>query len=244
VKILSLDIETSPNVADVWGLYQQNVSLSQLRESTRMICFAAKWKHEDRVLFRSEFHDTREKMLDTAWSLFDEADVVVHWNGTSFDVPHVMREFVVTETSPPSPFIQIDLLRVVRKRFRFSSNKLDHVAEQLLGERKVKHAGHDLWTRCLAGDPKAWAEMRRYNKQDTVLVDKLLDRLLPWIPNYPHAGLFTGAVESCPRCGSDSYQKRGLAISATRQYQQYRCNDCAGWFRSVRSEGGVPTRSI
>ena len=57
MKILAIDIETSPNLADVWGLWQQNVSLNQLRESTRMLCFAAQWQGSKRITFASEWGD-------------------------------------------------------------------------------------------------------------------------------------------------------------------------------------------
>lgn len=55
MKILTWDIETSPNVADVWGIFDQNIGLSQLRARQRAICFAAKWYGQDRVQFYAEW---------------------------------------------------------------------------------------------------------------------------------------------------------------------------------------------
>ena len=109
-KILTLDCETSPNIADVWGLWQQNVSLNQLRESTRMISFAAKWLGKPRVEFYSEFHNGRVEMIHRAHEMCNEADVMIHYNGRTFDVPHLNREFIENGFAPPSPFQQIDLL--------------------------------------------------------------------------------------------------------------------------------------
>ena len=40
-KILLLDIETSPNVAYVWGKWEQNV-IDYVKE-WNIICFSAKW---------------------------------------------------------------------------------------------------------------------------------------------------------------------------------------------------------
>lgn len=240
MKYLYLDIETSPNLAHVWGLFNQNVSLSQLRESTRMICFAAQM--DNQIRFYSEFHHGREAMVQKAWDLLDQADVVVHWNGARFDIPHLQREFVEAGLTPPSPFLQLDLLKTVRKQFRFPSNKLDYVSGVLLGEHKVAHSGHSLWVRCMAGERKAWNEMRKYNLQDVRLLPRLHEKLMPWLTGAPNA--LTDGAEGCPRCGSASFQRRGTAASATRIYQQYRCNDCGGWFRSVRSEGGATVRSV
>jgi len=51
VKTLVIDIETAPNVGHVWGLWQQNIGLPQLLESGYVMCFAAKWVGQDRVMF-------------------------------------------------------------------------------------------------------------------------------------------------------------------------------------------------
>jgi hypothetical protein len=51
VKVLTLDLETAPQVAHVWGLWQQSDVLRLLLESGNVMCFAAKWEHEDKVLF-------------------------------------------------------------------------------------------------------------------------------------------------------------------------------------------------
>ena len=53
MRTLLLDVETSPNTAHVWGLWQQTVSLNQLMESSRVMCWAAKWVDEKVILFDS-----------------------------------------------------------------------------------------------------------------------------------------------------------------------------------------------
>ena len=44
--MLTLDIETRPNLAHVWGLWQQNVGLSQIVERGHVMCWVAKWYGE------------------------------------------------------------------------------------------------------------------------------------------------------------------------------------------------------
>lgn len=245
MKVLTLDIETSPNVADVWGLFNQNVSLSQLRESTRVICFAAKWRGEPKVEFRSEFHDGRDEMIRRAHALLDEAQVTVTYNGRSFDLPNLRREFLLAGLTPPSPTSDIDLYRVVKSRFRFASGKLDHVAQQLGLGAKAKHEGHELWVRCLAGDEKAWRRMAAYNRQDVRLTERLYERLIPWVKGHPHAGLMSGVEEAvCPRCGSSRLQKRGFAYTPLGVYQQYACQGCGSWSRGGKRLGFVETRGV
>lgn len=240
-KILTIDIETSPNLAHVWGLFNQNVSLSQLQDTGQVICFAAKWYGSDKILYYSDHHHGHRPMISRAWELLNEADVLVHYNGTKFDVPHMMREFVEDGVNPPSPFQEIDLLKTVRKKFRFTSNKLDHVSRQLGLEGKLSHTGHDLWVRCMAGDGKAWNLMRKYNKQDVALTEQLYDRLRPWIVSHPNMNLWVDGDDGplCPKCGSGRLHSRGKARTKLVTYVRYQCQDCGAWSRSSAREAGV-----
>lgn len=230
-RILTLDLESSPNIAHVWGLFKQSVSLNQLMESTRVISFAAKWYGKKEVLFYSEHHDGHEEMIRIAWTLIDQADVVVHFNGKTFDMPHLRREFLKLGLTPPSPVQEIDLLTVAKGRFRFTSNKLDYVSQYVGLEGKVSHQGHTLWVKCMAGDDKAWSEMRKYNKYDVVLTEQLYDILRPWITGHPHMGLFSGELHSCQRCGGSELTKQGFAYTLLGKFQQYRCAGCGSWSR-------------
>ena len=179
MKILVLDIETRPNMAYVWGLWDQNVGLNQTIETGTVISFAAKWYGKKKVHFYSDYHDGHETMVQAAWDMINEADAVVHFNGKAFDIKHLNREFILAGLTPPSPHKDIDLLSVVKQRFKFASNKLQHVSSELGIGSKIQHDGFDLWVRCIANDDKAWNLMRRYNKQDVVLTEQVYDRLRP-----------------------------------------------------------------
>lgn len=243
MKKLYLDLETSPNIAHVWGLFDQTVSLSQLRESTRVICFAAKWAGSKRTLFFSEFADGREAMIKAAHELLAEADVVVHYNGKRFDIPHLNREFVEAGLAPPAPYAQTDLFSTVKQRFRFPSNKLQYVAGALGVGSKVQHSGHDLWVRCMAGDPVAWREMRKYNIQDVILLEVLEARIQPWILGAPNAQLFSPDAD-CPSCGGNNLRREGYAYTAGGQYQRHQCRDCGTWSRATRRMDGADKRTV
>jgi hypothetical protein len=244
MRTLILDLETSPNVAHVWGLWDQTVSLAQLRESTRVISFAAKWHGEKRVMFYSDFHNGHDVMVNTAYSLLDDADAIVHYNGTSFDIPHLRREFILAGLTPPSPAKDIDLLQTVKRRFRFVSNKLDHVTRELGMAGKTRHTGHQLWVDCMAGDAKAWALMRKYNQQDVILTEQLYDRLLPWITNHPAVGLYSGDADCCRNCGGTDLERRGVAHTGVSSFQQYRCRACGAWSRGAKRLDGANTRGV
>lgn len=238
MKVLFLDLETSPNLAYVWGLWDQNVAITQLVDSTEVICFGARWLGSKKVIFKSEHHHGRKEMLDELHSLMEEADVLVGWNSQSFDSKHIKREFLENGYLPPSPYKELDLMRVVRSQFKFPSNKLDYVAQTLGVGSKVKHSGFELWIRCMAGESKAWKEMKEYQIQDVNLLIDLYEILLPWIKNGPHAGLHDG-IDGCPNCASTNLERRGVSRTLAATYQRYQCKDCGKWMR-----GGKPVVKV
>jgi DNA polymerase elongation subunit (family B) len=244
MRILICDIETAPILAHTWGLYNVNVSLNQVMESGRVLCFAAKWTDSKQIMFHSEFEHGREEMLKAAWDLFDQADVVVGWNSKKFDCPWLQGEWARMGWTPPSPFAQVDLCDVVKRTFRLTSNKLDYVASEFLGHRKESTGGHGLWVKCLAGDPKAWALMRKYNKKDVQLTGELYERLLPWVKSLPNPALYNGttAQHTCPQCASTNLTREGYAYTALSRFQRYRCSDCGRWSRSGKRVEGVDLR--
>ena len=52
---LTIDIETSPHLGYFFQTKNTFIQPSQIVEPTRMLSFAAKWEHENRVMFESEF---------------------------------------------------------------------------------------------------------------------------------------------------------------------------------------------
>jgi DNA polymerase elongation subunit (family B) len=232
-----LDIETSPNSAYVWGLFDQNISINQMIDSSRTLCYSAKWLGEKEIKFDSEYKSKPKKMLKGIHELLNLADVVVTYNGNRFDLPILNKEFLLHGFAPPSPYKRVDLLRVVRSNFKFTSNKLDYISQQLGLGKKQEHEGFQLWLSCMKGDKDAWKRMESYNIQDVVLLESLYDTLRPWIKNHPNHNIFSeGAV--CPNCSSTHLQKRGVAVSTTGSYQRYQCRDCGTWSQGTKSTRG------
>ena len=230
MKILLLDIETAPNLAHVWGLWDQNVGLPQLLDSGYILSWAAKWYKEKEVKFASLQYHTKKEMLVEMWDLLNEADAVVHYNGRRFDVPYLNAEFVQIGLLPPSPFKQIDLLETVKKQFKFPSNKLEYVVKALGVGEKFKNSGHELWIGCMVNNPDAWKEMSTYNIQDVNILQALYEKLIPWIKGHANYSLYSdGSVPVCPNCGGKHLHKRGFTHTLASIYQRYRCADCGHW---------------
>lgn len=249
MKILILDIETSPNLAYVWGLWDQNVSLDALTEVGHVMCFAAKWHGEEEVMFHSDFHDGHEQMILRAHELLEEADAIVHFNGKNFDIKHLNREFLLARLSPPAPHKDIDLLSVVRQRFKFPSNKLQHISTALGLEGKRSTGGFQTWIKCLEGDEEAWETMKFYNVGDVIETEGVYDIVLPWIKSHPSHALFNEEdpeTPACPNCGSTHLMKRGFYHTSVSSFQQYKCQNqkCGAWSRHGKRVSNVKTQSV
>lgn len=240
MKILFLDIETAPNTAHVWGLFKQNIGVNQVRESSYVLCWAAKWYGSDEVMYDSVHYSSHKKMLRGVHRLLDEADAVVHYNGTKFDIPTLNKEFLLHGFKPPSPVRQIDLLKTARNKFKFPSNRLDYVAQALKVGKKFKHEGHELWIKCMAGDPVAWEVMEEYNKGDVDLLEKVYEQFKPWITGHANLSLNEGGRLVCPTCASHKVTKRGYAYTQTYKYQRFQCRTCGHWFRTGANLGPKP----
>ena len=222
-----LDIETAPNKGYFWGLWDQNIAINQIVEPGYTLCWAAKWYGQRDILFDSINESKPATMIRKIHTLLDEADAVVHFNGRKFDVPTLNREFLMLGLAPPSQYRQIDLLKVTRSEFRFASNKLDYVVQQLALGGKVTHKGMDLWKGCMNGNAKDWAVMKRYNIMDVKLLERYYKKVLPWIKNHPNWGVYLdGDRPTCRNCGSTKVKKNGTERTNTLTYQRYRCASC------------------
>ena len=90
-----------------------------------------------------------------------------------------------------------------------------------------------------------WDLIRKYNKQDVVLTEKLYDRLRAWIPNHPHLSMFTGDEWGCPVCGNKDLSKfrAGTSYANVQKYRMYQC-PCGHWVRGTKKlQDATQTRS-
>lgn len=243
MKLWFLDIETLPIEAEVWGLRDQFIGLNQIITEPRMMCFGAS-RGGGKVDFYSEWTHSRWGMISAMHGILDDADAVVHYNGNRFDMPWANTEMKRADLLPPSPYWNIDLYRVVKSNFYLPSYKLDYVAKNFLGlEGKEHTGGHELWTACRNGDPKAQRKMRKYCIQDVKLLPEVYEELLPWI-KHPNRGLYSGDSLGCPNCGSEDTRKEGFAYLSAGKYQRHCCNSCGKWFRDVKRVGTTDTRGL
>lgn len=218
----------------MWGLWKQDISIDKIVNSGYVMCWSAKWLGHEKIMFDSVMRSTPKVMCKRIHRLLCQADVVVHYNGTSFDMPTLNKEFVEMDILPPEPYKQVDLLLAVRKAFRFTSNKLDYVSKALGLGTKERHPGFKMWVDCMARNRAAWKIMERYNRQDVALLETLYRKLLPWLKGHPNLGNLTDE-SACPNCASLNWFRNGWAYTQVMKYPRYQCKDCGTYFRGQHS---------
>lgn len=252
-RILTLDIETSPIMAKVWSLWKQNVSLNQIEDDWYIMSYSAKWLDEPEVMYEDCRTDigADDLLLESLWELLDEADIVVAHNGDRFDIPKINARFILNGFMPPSPYKTIDTVKVAKRSFAFTSNKLAYLTDKLTEDKKLDHAkfaGMELWNECMKGNMEAWDEMEAYNKMDVISLEELYLKLRPWMPNHPNVNTMEDkeVVDEdsvwCPKCGSHHLQKRGKYHTNKGVYQRYQCVSCGGWSSSTYAENSMEQR--
>lgn len=241
-KILLFDIETAPNLAWVWGKYEQDVI--EFEREWYILCYAYKWLGEKRTYtvglpefktYKKDREDDKE-LVTSLWKLFDEADVIIAHNGNSFDIKKANARFLEHGLCPPSSYQQIDTKLVAKRYFKFDSNKLDDLGRHLKAGQKLSTGGFALWKGCMNGDIKAWQKMLKYNKQDVVLLEEVYLKLRGWMTNHPNLNVLKKTVFNCPICGSVNVNKQGTRATKTGLMQRFHCRDCGGWCQG-KTEG-------
>lgn len=236
-KIITLDIETAPIEAYVWGLFKQYVGLDQIKHDWSILAFAAKTlgKKGVRYFDNRDEDDVRDdtNLLALLWDELDQADIVVTQNGISFDQKKINARFIEKGWPPPSPYRSIDTKVEAQRIAKFTSNKLEWLAAILTDEKKDRHnefPGFSLWAEALKGNPRAWKAMEKYNHKDVTTTEKVYLALRPWIAQHPNLGAYSdGSRPLCPKCGSKKVTLKGLRTTQIGQYHRFRCNSCGGW---------------
>lgn len=236
MKILTIDIETRPMNAHVWGIWQQNIGINQIAEPGGILCFAAKYVGESKIHFYSQWEHGAARMARAAHKLLSEADAVMGWNSDKFDLRWFNTHFIDNGMGPPHPFAKVDLMKSAKRSLLLPSYKLDFVAGFLGVGRKIRTGGFDLWADVMAGDLKARAKMMRYNIQDVRLTERVYHAMHDkgWVRGLPNQSIDGGSC--CPNCGSEKIRSTGSWETLTRIYKKWVCLSCQSPFRSIKAE--------
>lgn len=251
-KILLIDIETSPIVSYVWGLFNQFPSVDMVKDEWTILSFCAKWLGAKGVIY----HDTWEakggrnddrNLVKIIWRLLDEADIVIAHNGKRFDVKKINSRCMQLGMKPYSPIKVIDTLLEHRAVAAHTSNKLQWLADKFSPIKKRNHGkfpGFDLHKEYLNGNPEAREEMRLYNIDDVRSMEYVYLELRPWIAGHPNLALYINPEDMkegdhvCPNCGSLDTKYNKPYLAKTNWYEGYLCRSCGAHFRGRKANPG------
>lgn len=234
---LVLDIETAPLRSFLWSLWPKGgISPSFLTKDTYILGYAYHWlgDDEDATFARTinqtpEYADNPEDdsgLLRELWHLFNRAEVIIAHNGDKFDIKRIKTRMVVNGLKPPLPFRTVDTLKICKREFNFTSNKLDFVAQTLLGIGKLDTGGFDLWVQCLEGNEEAFEHMRDYNAMDVEILTKVYYKLRAWDRSHPTMNHGTSDMD-CKVCGGElELVTSQTAKTNVSEFELYTCKDC------------------
>ena len=239
IKMLFIDIETSPLISAHFGLFKQNIGIGQVIQDWYLLCFAAKWLGEDSTVGYSLHHSqpdesgsykcNEEELVRYAWELLDEAKYVVGYNLRAFDIKKLNGKFLEYGLPEPSPYKTIDPLLIVKGNFSLTSNKLDWVARVLKHDGKHK-TDMSLWMGCLENDLDSFEYMLEYCINDVDELEEIYMKLRHWDKTAPNLALeYDDDKPRCNCCGSDDLEliPDTYAKTSLSKFSVYRCNGCS-----------------
>ena len=229
-RILALDIETSPILAHVWGLWENNVSLNMIERDWFVLSYCAKFVGEDKVYYADQRNEkdieNDLKLMVGIRDLIEKADILLTHNGDKFDIKKLNARFILHKLQPVPPKQSIDTLKIAKRFFSFTSNKLEYIAKYLGCKEKSKHGefpGFSMWSECLKGNKKAFKEMQLYNLQDVETLIEVYDKLKSWDTNLNFQAFYGKLV--CV-CGESLFFKNGMRYTKSSINQLYKCSGC------------------
>jgi len=238
VKVLCFDLETFPILGAVWSLWNNNVGISQIERDWSILSYAAKWVGSGMIVENVMYNDVRFQadinddtiLLAELWELLNEADIVLTKNGDRFDIPKLNARFVMNGFPPPSHYKSIDLDKICKRHFGFTSRKLEYLSSELNEKfKKLKHskfAGYEMWKQCLARNIEAFDECKEYNKHDVLATEELYYTLAPWSDKLPSFHLYSENEEWKCNCGNTKVKHVGYAYTALSKFDKYQCTAC------------------
>lgn len=241
MKILILDIETAPLLGFVWNPWEVTMAPGQMQTDYFILTWAAKWRGEDAIysdaLEPAESRKQDDKrIVKSLGKLIKGADMVLAHNLDRFDLKRINTRLLFHQLKPIPPVGQLDTLKMAKRSFGVTYNRLDYLGE-FLGLGKKFKVEFDLWERCYFGEQKAFDEMLAYNVEDVRLLERVFEFILPYVKRMPRlVDPQYNEEEACTTCGSHNLMKRGFYRTNVSLFQRFECKDCGRYCKYRRSE--------
>ena len=232
-RILFFDIETAPITGYTWGTYEQSVI--KILKDWFVLSYAAKFQGEDKHYYLDQrFANPIEddfQLLCGIHHLISEADIIVTHNGDKFDRKKLNARFIKYDLPPLNHYQSIDTLKIARRHFSFTSNKLADLAVYLNCDiHKSTHAkfpGFSMWDEMMKGNIEAFEECEVYNKTDVDVLIEVYRKLAKWESSINFQSFYY--APTCV-CGNTKFYKDGFKYTRQGKFQVRRCSECSKTF--------------
>lgn len=228
------DIETSYCEGWFWRpQFNTNIDYTQVLKPSAIICVCWKWEGSKKI-HHLEWSKGNDKELSLKfYETMLTADEVVGHNGDKFDLRWLNTRYLIHGITSIPKIKSIDTLKIARKNFKFSSNRLDAIGKELGFGGKIKHDGIDMWHNIIQRNSrKSMADIVRYCKRDVDLLEKIYHKLEGYEKPKTHVSVAVGNEKwGCPRCASPNVRISTTKYSAVGvPYTQMQCNSCKKYY--------------
>ena len=207
-----------------------------------IMAISYKWQGDKKIttLLRTNPRDSAQAAMNDKELLkqfipaYEAADLIVTWNGVSFDNRFVQTRMLKHRLGylPPAP--QEDGLRTARQALKMRRS-LENVGKFFgLKTQKEKMDFETIWFPAAFGDETAMKQVVKRCEADVLLLEEAYNLLAPLSRTHPNVNIIDGKPQGCPLCGKTKLQQRGT-IPALRHYRiRFQCQNpkCGKWSSS------------
>lgn len=247
-KILIYDLEVSTTKLEIetYDLkqYTQYLNHKDIVRDYAIHGVAYKWLGDEfskciSVSPRAPFND--EMVVRNFHDIVSQADIIVGHNIDQFDIKKLNTRFLKYGLKCIPKVQTVDTLKVARKHFKLTSNSLAYIAKFL--RLDIEKDASPNWEAIREGDSDALEYMRKYNKRDVDVTEKVYLRLREWMDNHPNLNIITpikdiagGIVTCCDTCQSPNIIKNGYQYNRGTVMQRWSCKNCGAYSKRKKEK--------
>jgi hypothetical protein len=245
-KILLIDIELANMEVRTWGIRDQYISHTEIIKDWSVLSYAAKWLDKEEVIYEQvDPIDPRndERLVKSAFDLMNQADVIIAHNA-SFDAKRLRSRWLYYGLETERQRRIICTLKIARKNFQLTSNKLDYLAKYLGVIEKLDHGnfpGMSLFHECANGNLDAFRELQAYNTRDVITLEGVYLKLRRYDKSIRFSVFNQDNVCSC---GSKEFREVEPITTNAGVFRTYQCIECGFNLRDSKNLLSSQLRSL
>jgi uncharacterized protein YprB with RNaseH-like and TPR domain len=172
-------------------------------------------------------HYDEEPLIKEIHRTLSLADGMVTFNGKNFDFGVLQTKFMYYRLPVLQPMFHVDLYQIAKTVMRIRPKSLKNIARYLNLRNQKMELPFEVWEKAAKGDMRSLKTLRKRAASDVLMTEELyLEHLRPYVRQHPRIN----GYDACRRCGHNTLQRRGPAITIYRgQQYKFQCQDCGGW---------------